>query len=74
MTASLCRFNLKIALKSDVDYRVNVFLNHTSFLITDAVANLDLVCKKKKRKILIPSHRFIFYAYQLCIVIIIQDS
>jgi len=25
MTAPLCRFNLKIALKSDVDYRVNVF-------------------------------------------------
>jgi len=72
MTAPLCRFNLKIALKSDVDYRVNVFLNHTSFLITDAVANLDLVCKKGK--ILIPSHQFIFYAYQLCIVIIIHDS
>ena len=73
MTAPLCRFNLKIALKSDVDYGGNVFFNHSCFLITDAVANLDLVCKKK-RKILIPSHQFIFYAYQLCIVIIIQDS
>jgi len=72
VTAPLCRFDLKIALKSDVDYRVNGFLNHTSFLITDAVANLDLVCKK--RKILIPSHQLIFYAYQLCTVIIIQDS
>lgn len=72
MTAPLCRFNLQFALKSYVDYRVEVFFDHTSFLITYAVANLDLV--RKKRKSLIPSHQFIFYAYQVCIVIIIQDS
>lgn len=72
MAASLCRFNLKIAVKGDVEYRVNVFLGGTSFLVPDAVANLDLV--GKKRKIPIPSHQFIFYAYQLCVVNIIQDS